>query len=247
MHREGTQILGITTLQLLLLTVTLPWTSLQFLHLDTLPSLKFNMANLTTYFITRLVSDQRAAKDYKNLNKKVAYPLFKDGHVQENKTCIHQHITAICIPEMKKTLQYHIKLILEKASGDICHAQCRCPTKLPAHPSVAALLWTRVIKFTRDWSLFLPVFQLNAAYFRGLQYPLSGLVPSLQKATWLRIHAIRAYSSSAYPRAVMCLQLPLGPSPAGHPHSAGQISPYAFSSNQFYRVFFISGIHIAVM
>ena len=84
---------------------------------------------------------------------------------------------------MKKTLQHHIKLILEKASGDIYHAQCGCPTKLPAHPSVAALLWTRVIKFTRDWSLFLPMFQfnkLNAAYFRGLQYPLSGLVPSLQ-------------------------------------------------------------------
>ena len=95
MHREGTQILGITALQLLLLTVILPWTSLQFLRLDTLPSLKFNMANLTTYFITRLVSDQRAAKDFKNLNKKAAYPLFKDGHVQE--TCIHQqhyYITA---------------------------------------------------------------------------------------------------------------------------------------------------------
>ena len=186
MHREGTQILGITTLQLLLLTVTLRWTSLRFLRLDTLPSLKFNMANLTTYFITRLVSDQRAAKDFKNLNKKAAYPLFKDGHVQEIKTCIHQqhyYITAICIPEMKKTLQYHIKLILEKASGDIYHAQCGCPTKLPAHPCVAALLWTRVIKFTRDWSFLLPMFQLNklnAAYFRGLQYPLSGLVASLQ-------------------------------------------------------------------
>ena len=50
----------------------------------------------------------RAATDFKNLNKK-AYPLFKDGHVQEIKTCIHQqhyYITAICIPEMKKTLQY---------------------------------------------------------------------------------------------------------------------------------------------
>ena len=58
-----------------MLTVTLPWTSLQFLRLDTLPSLKFNMANLTTYFITRLVSDQRAAKDFKNLSKKAAYPL----------------------------------------------------------------------------------------------------------------------------------------------------------------------------
>ena len=85
-------------------------------------------------------------------------------HVSTNST-----ITLLqCIPEMKKTLQYHIKLILEKASGDICHAQCGCPTKLPAHPSVAALLWTRVIKFTRDWSLFLPMFQfnkLNAAYF----------------------------------------------------------------------------------
>ena len=132
MHREGTQILGITTLQLLLLTVTLPWTSLQFLRLDTLPSLKFNMGNLTTYFITRLVSDQRAANDFKNLNKK-AYPLFKDGHVQEIKTCIHQqhyYITAICLPEMKKTLQYHIKLILEEASGDICHAECGCPAGL---------------------------------------------------------------------------------------------------------------------
>ena len=183
MHREGTQILGITTLQLLLLTVTLRWTSLQFLRLDTLPSLKFNMANLTTYFITRSVSNQRAAKDFKNLNKKAAYPLFKDGHVQEIKTCIHQqhyYITAICIPEMKNTLQYHIKLILEKASGDIYHAQCGCPTKLPAHSSVAALLWTRVI---RDWSFLLPMFQLNklnAAYFRGFQYPLSGLVASLQ-------------------------------------------------------------------
>ena len=126
MHREGTQILGTTTLQLLLLTVTLRWTSLQFLRLDTLPSLKFNMANLTTYFITRLVSDQRAAKDFKNLNKKAVYPLFKDGHVQEIKTCIHQqhyYITAIRIPEMKKTLQYHIKLILEKA-------ECGCPAGL---------------------------------------------------------------------------------------------------------------------
>ena len=203
MHREGTQILGTTTLQLLLVTVTLRWTSLQFLRLDTLPSLKFNMANLTTYFITRLVSDQRTAKDFKNLNKKVAYPLFKDGHVQEIKTCIHQqhyYITAICIPEMKKTLHYHIKLILEKASGDIYHAQCGCPTKLPAHPSVAALLWTRVIKFTLNWSLFLPMFQFNKLTLLTSEGSNTLFLGWLQvcnwdvQATWLRIHAIRAYT-----------------------------------------------------
>ena len=39
------------------------------------------MAHITNYFIERLASDGKAAKDFKNVNKK-AFPLFKDGHVQ---------------------------------------------------------------------------------------------------------------------------------------------------------------------
>ena len=86
------------------------------------------MANLTTYFVTRIVSDNKQANDFKSINKK-AYPLFKDGNVQYISTSAYQgkcYITATCIPEMKKTLVYHLKMILVE-QGDIDHAECGCP------------------------------------------------------------------------------------------------------------------------
>ena len=61
------------------------------------------MANMTSYFVTRIVSDQQQANDFKSINKK-AYPLFKDGHIQSIKASIYSnkyYITAECIPEMK--------------------------------------------------------------------------------------------------------------------------------------------------
>lgn len=59
------------------------------LSIEDLPGpLNFNMANLTTYFITRLVSD------FKNLNRK-AYPLFKDGHACASNQGMYQRTTML--------------------------------------------------------------------------------------------------------------------------------------------------------
>lgn len=63
------------------------------------------MASITNYFITRIASDGKSARDFKNLNSG-AFPLFKDGHVQSITASVRDKVVvcrAVCLPEMKKT------------------------------------------------------------------------------------------------------------------------------------------------
>ncbi len=76
----------------------------------------FNMANITNYFITRIACDGKSAKDFKNINTK-AFPLFKDGHVQN----IAAHIDvkfiffqAACLPEMKKKIHTELNFVTQE-------------------------------------------------------------------------------------------------------------------------------------
>ena len=88
----------------------------------------FNMANMTNYFITCITCDGKSANDFKHLNTK-AYPLFKDGHVQN--IVVYEadnfvYVRAACLPEMRKDDTYKIDISLCK-SGDIVSATCGCP------------------------------------------------------------------------------------------------------------------------
>lgn len=89
----------------------------------------FTLANITDYFISRITVDGKSANDFKNMNTK-AYPLFKDGHVQniiaytsDDKT----YYEADCLPEMKKNTIYKIRLVLSSHKSDVLQAQCGCP------------------------------------------------------------------------------------------------------------------------
>lgn len=97
-------------------------------HSSVLP--KFDKGNMTNYFITRITCDSKSANDFKNINSS-AFPLFKDGRVQKieafttgDNTCTFYQ--AICLPEMKKSTTYIIRIVLHNISGDIEYAQCGC-------------------------------------------------------------------------------------------------------------------------
>ena len=88
----------------------------------------FNIAHITNYFISRVTCDGKSARDYKSLNSK-AFPLFKDGHVQDITACNTGQLMlfrAKCLPEMKKTEVYRVELSQDKMSGDITSALCGC-------------------------------------------------------------------------------------------------------------------------
>ena len=88
----------------------------------------FNMAHITNYFISRVTCDGKSAKDYKNINSK-AFPLFKDGHVQNITACKTGQLMlfrAKCLPEMKKNEVYSVELSQDVVSGDITSALCGC-------------------------------------------------------------------------------------------------------------------------
>ncbi len=42
----------------------------------------FNISDITNYFINRIACDGKSARDFKSIDTK-AFPLFKDGHVQD--------------------------------------------------------------------------------------------------------------------------------------------------------------------
>jgi len=89
----------------------------------------FNMATITNYFIKRITCDGKSAMDFKSLNTK-AFPLFKDGHVQNIMACIRDQnlvIQAVCLPEMKKSHTYKVELIQHIVSSDIVASKCGCP------------------------------------------------------------------------------------------------------------------------
>lgn len=89
---------------------------------------EFTMENMSVYFVSRLVSDGKAANDYKNLKKK-AYPLFKAGHIQSILVSYQNDqyiVKCICLPEMKKDILYKVELTID-STDDITGADCGCP------------------------------------------------------------------------------------------------------------------------
>ena len=108
-------------------------TNIYFTEMDFQPISKvelpvFNIAHITNYFISRVTCDGKSARDYKSLNSK-AFPLFKDGHVQDITACNTGQLMlfrAKCLPEMKKTEVYRVELSQDKMSGDITSALCGC-------------------------------------------------------------------------------------------------------------------------
>lgn len=87
---------------------------------DSVPA--FNMQNVMSYFIERKAKDNEANKDYKNVSNK-AFGLFRHGHIQKIELACDSddsdkvHLRCNCLPEMKKTFTYKLKLSLVK-NGD---------------------------------------------------------------------------------------------------------------------------------
>ena len=74
------------------------------------------MQNMISYFIERKTKDNEANKDYKNISNK-AFGLFRHGHIQRIELACDSdkvHFRCECLPEMKKTLTYKLRLSLVK-------------------------------------------------------------------------------------------------------------------------------------
>ena len=85
------------------LSATHSWVKLESAELP-----PFTIGNITTYFVSRLTSDGKKAKDYKNMNTR-AYPLYEAGHIQSIFVSHNDNlffIKCVCLPEMKKDKTY---------------------------------------------------------------------------------------------------------------------------------------------
>ena len=81
------------------------------------------------YFIHREASDGMPNNDSKNLNTR-AFPLFKAGHIQYvyyKKLDEKMLMKCSCLPEMKKTLSYSIRVAFTICNSNIIFAVCSCP------------------------------------------------------------------------------------------------------------------------
>lgn len=108
---------------------------------------EFTMGTITQYFIARISSyDNKPTNDVKNISKH-AYPLFRAGNIQKIEIMAdstHYHYRCVCLPEMKKDIQYKICLSVAKATADISSASCQCPAGKGPHGSckhIAALAY----------------------------------------------------------------------------------------------------------
>ena len=81
-----------------------PSTTQEWADLESAELPRFDMENMSNYFVEWRVSDGAKANDSKNV-KSHAYPLFRAGHVQK---IVVSHkgnqyfIKSTCLPEMKK-------------------------------------------------------------------------------------------------------------------------------------------------
>ena len=106
----------------------------------------FNIGHIVAYFVTRSVSDNKAATDLKSINKS-AEGLYNCGHVQTIQVkhsiedeCVY--IQAKCLPKMRKDKVYLLQMVLKSDEYDIIFAKCGCPAGKAPHGSckhIAAL------------------------------------------------------------------------------------------------------------
>ena len=84
---------------------------------DSVPA--FDMQKVISYFIERKAKDNEANKDYKNVSNK-AFGLFRHGHIQKIELAYDSdkvHFRCDCLPGIKKTLTYKLKLSLASRKG----------------------------------------------------------------------------------------------------------------------------------
>ena len=90
---------------------------------DSVPAL--DIQNVISYFIERKAKDNKANKDYKNVSNK-AFGLFRHGHIQKIELACDSdkvHFRCDCLPLMKKTLPYKLKVSLASRKGAILLSQ----------------------------------------------------------------------------------------------------------------------------
>ena len=91
--------------------------------------LRFNNAQIITYFVTRTADDGLPVGDFKSINDS-ALNLYVCGHVQEIQVCHDANsnlcIRAKCLPEMRKDRMYLIEVTLDDSSHHILSARCGC-------------------------------------------------------------------------------------------------------------------------
>ena len=108
---------------------------------------QFNMGHIVAYFVTRTVSDNLPAADFKSVNKSSEF-LSRCGHIQSVEVCSsadYLYVKAICLPQMRKDKDYKVHMALRTDGYDIAHAQCECPAGIGPHGSckhIAALSYT---------------------------------------------------------------------------------------------------------
>uniref|UniRef100_A0A1X7VVI1 SWIM-type domain-containing protein n=1 Tax=Amphimedon queenslandica TaxID=400682 RepID=A0A1X7VVI1_AMPQE len=96
---------------------------------DNQQPLIFTMKNMLHYFIHREASDGMPNNDSKNVNTRT-FPLFKAGHIQYvyyKKLDDKMFVKCSCLPEMKKTLSYSIRVRFTIHNSNIIFAVCGCP------------------------------------------------------------------------------------------------------------------------
>ena len=109
-------------------TETAPW-SLIDKDLRLLP--EFTIEKVMDYFLYQKESDGLARQDWKSFNSK-GFKLFREGHVQKIYASISTkfnrvNVKATCLPEMKKDRAYSLLMALDRATANVCSAQCSCP------------------------------------------------------------------------------------------------------------------------
>ena len=98
---------------------------------------QFNTGHIVAYFVTRTVTDNLPAADFKSMNKS-AEGLFRCGHIQAIQVCStneYLFLKANCIPEMRKDRVYHVRMALSKDGYDVSHVECGCPAGIGPHGS----------------------------------------------------------------------------------------------------------------
>ena len=90
--------------------------------------MSFTHGHMIAYFVDRKASDNLPARDIKSISDQ-AYALSERGHIQNIELATDfgtNYIRAKCLPEMKKTIIYSLRMVL-KDDCSIVGAECGCP------------------------------------------------------------------------------------------------------------------------
>ena len=89
---------------------------------------EFSMAQVVSYFIEAVASDNERTKDFKSLRQS-SFQMYKDGHIQKLQVKIGYNTLLVqcdCLPEMRKDRVYKLLIRLHKTTADIQFAKCGC-------------------------------------------------------------------------------------------------------------------------